>query len=363
MARPGGHVRHDAPPQPAAPAPHPWDGFLTGPENELAFASVQALARGQGEGLSPLVIHGPSGTGKSRLLAGLAAEWVRRQPASAIAHVQGVEFAESCLDAARQAERDGWSELHDRFRTVDLLIIDDLEGLERVPPAQEELIHILDALEALGSAVAGSCHAPPGRWPRAGWPTRLISRFAGGLSVRIDPPGLASRRRHVLEAARARGLPLTAEASEWLASAADGYRTLDGWLARLALQGTPRPGRARAAPAGSLDLEAVRSMLAEETELAAAAPTIEAVAKAVARCLGVRPAALRGPGRQPSVARARHLAMHLARLHTGSSFAAIGAYFGGRDPATVRHACKAAAARLAADPSLAAALASLGPLR
>jgi chromosomal replication initiator protein len=104
-------------------------------------------------------------------------------------------------------------------------------------------------------------------------------------------------------------------------------------------------------------------VLAEETDLAAAAPSIEAIARAVASRLGLKVSALRGPGRQATVAQARHLAMHLARVYTDCSFAAIGAYFGGRDAATVRHACKAAAARLAADPALAAVAASLALAR
>src|SRR5438045_8793105 len=65
-------------------SPHPWDGCLTGPENELAMAAAQAMARGEHQGISPLVVHGPSGAGKSRLLAGLVAERVRRQPGSAV---------------------------------------------------------------------------------------------------------------------------------------------------------------------------------------------------------------------------------------------------------------------------------------
>jgi chromosomal replication initiator protein len=108
-----------------------------------------------------------------------------------------------------------------------------------------------------------------------------------------------------------------------------------------------------------LDLATVTTLLKDETEMAAESPTIEAVAKAVAACMGLRVSALRGPGRQASVAQARHLAMHLARLHTGLSFAAIGVYFGGRDPATVRYACKTATAHLSTNPSLATALASL----
>jgi chromosomal replication initiator protein len=361
--KPGSAHRHkgDAP---IELSPHPWDGFFTGPENELAFSAAQSLAHGQRDGISPLVVHGPAGVGKSRLLAGLVAEWLRRQPAAAVAHIEAIEFAESCIEAARQAARTGWSELHARFRTVGLLVLDDMEGLERITIACDELTHVLDALDILGASIAVSSRTPPGQWPRGSWPTRLTSRLASGLSVRIEPPGLATRRRHLLERARSQGLSLSAEAVESLAASADGYRTLDGWLARLTLQARLNT-RARSlmgtttAQSSPLDLATVTALLKDETEMAAKSPTIEAVAKAVAACMGLRASALRGPGRQASVAQARHLAMHLARLHTGLSFAAIGVYFGGRDPATVRYACKMAAAHLSTDPSLAVALASL----
>ena len=91
--------------------------------------------------------------------------------------------------------------------------------------------------------------------------------------------------------------------------------------------------------------------------------TIDTIARDVARRFGIRLSLLRGPSRRASVVTARHLAMYLARTFTGSSFAAIGTYFGGRDSATVRHACKAAAMRLNTDPTLAAAVASLEPRR
>ena len=351
------------------PPPHPWDGFLTGAENELAFAGAQALARGERQGISPLVVHGPSGVGKSRLLAGLVVEWLHRQPGSTVAHLDAAGFAEACLEAARSNEEGNWSELRARYRTVSLLVLDDLEGLERVSLARDELIHTLDALDALGASIAVSCHASPSQWPHTAWPTRLVNRLIGGLVVRIDPPGLISRRRYILEQARARGLALSAEATESLAATADGYRTLDGWLARLALQtriepnsGRP-PGRSPggnrlAGPLTTLDLPAVIATLREETELVSGRPKVEQIARAVATRFAVRVSALRGLGRQTSIVEARHLAMYLARLHTGLSFAAIGAYFGGRDPATVRHACKATAGRLSANPALAAVVAS-----
>src|SRR5438034_3830798 len=81
-----------APGVPGTP-PHPWDGYLTGAENELAMAAAQAMARGERQGISPLVVHGPSGVGKSRLMAGLVAERLRREPGSAIAHLNAEAFA------------------------------------------------------------------------------------------------------------------------------------------------------------------------------------------------------------------------------------------------------------------------------
>lgn len=328
------------------PATHPWDGFVVGPENNLAHASALALARGDGEGITPLVVHGPSGVGKSRLLAGLVSERLLRRPESAVAHVEAEAFAAACAEAA--SEPGGWGELRSRFRMLDLLVVEDLHALERAPLALEELSHTLDALDEAGAGVAVSARVGPGQW--SGWPRRLVNRLVGGLSVRIDPPGLASRRRYLLERARERGIGVAAEAVDSLAEAADGYRTLDGWLANLAL--------AARVERKALDEKLVTPFLAEDG-VTPPAPSVDEVARAVAARFGVKLRDLRSPSRRQSVAEPRHLAIHLARDLTGASYQTLGTYFGGRDPATVRHACKVAAERLAADPSLASALASI----
>ncbi len=361
---------------PGGTVAHPWDGYLSGPENELAMAAARALARGEREGISPLVVHGPSGVGKSRLLAGLVAERLLRQPGSTVAHLDAESFAAACAEAAAEPGVGGWSALRGRFRTVELLVIEDLEGLERLPMAREELAHTLDALESAGASVAVSTWATPGTWRRLGWPARLINRLLGGLSARIEPPGMSSRRRYILQHAARHGLALQADAVEVIAQAADGYRTLDGWIARLALEarldrptedrgGTPNEPRAGRRPrlrgpgSETLDSHRVSIVLADETVLADPLVAVDTIARAVADGFGVRLAILRGPSRRASVVVARHLAMYLARLRAGTSFAAIGAYFGGRDPATVRHACKAAVLRLDTNPTLAAVAASL----
>ncbi len=324
----------------ASPPVHPWDGYLIGPENALAQAGAMALARGETAGVSPLVIHGPSGSGKSRLLAGLVAERLLRRPESAVAHLEAEAFAAACAEASGRAG--GWAEVRDRFRRLDLFVLDDLHALERAPWAMEELSHTLDALDQAGAAVAVAARTGPGQW--SGWPTRLVNRLVGGLSIRLDPPSLESRRRYLLDRARSGRLALPTEVIEPLAEAADGYRTLDGWLARLKL--TARVGRREVGP------DLVESILAGDP---IEPPTLDEIARAVAAKFGLRVKDLRSSTRRAVVAEGRHLAMYLARLHTPASFRAIGDYFGGRDPATVRHACQAAAARIAADPALLAA--------
>lgn len=335
---------------PTGPVPLPWDGFLTGPENALAHASVLALARGEAAGVSPLVVHGPAGVGKSRLLTGLVGERLIRRPGAAVAHLEAEAFAAACAEAA--ARTGGWAELRGRFRALDLFVLEDLHALERAPLALTELTHTLDALADAGAGVAVSARAGPGQW--RGWPTRLVNRLVGGLAVRVDPPGLASRRRFLLDRARARGVSLSAEAVDLLAEAADGYRPLDGWLARLAL--TARVERR------AIDRALAASVVSGDGAPGPASSSsvpIDQVARAVAARFGLTLRDLRSATRRKTVVEPRHFAIHLARDLTGLSFQAIGAYFGGRDPATVRHACKAAAARLSADPALSAALSTL----
>jgi len=324
-------------------AAHPWDGFLVGEENALGHAGVMMLARGEDEGLSPLVLHGPSGSGKSRQLAGLVAERLVRRPDSVVAHVDAETFDALCAEAMTRS--DGWSELRGRFRGLDLFVLEDVHGLERAPLALEELSHTLDALADRGGDVAVSATTPPGAWSQAAWPSRLVNRLVGGLSVRIDPPGETTRRRYLLDRARSRGLAVSAEAVDSLAAKGAGYRDLDGFLAHLALDA--KVGRK------AIDGRMTEEFL--ETEGAAAGEvTLETIARAVAVRFGVRLSDLRSASRRAALVEPRHLAMLLARRWTSLSFARIGSYFGGRDPKTVRHACRVAEEKIHADPALAA---------
>ncbi|MEW4566665.1 DnaA/Hda family protein [Tautonia sp. JC769] len=330
-------------PAPGPPRSGPWDGYLVGPENELAQAAARELARGVNDG-SPLVLIGPSGSGKTRLLEELIADRIARRPDASVSLVTAEAFADACHRAADRETPADWAEVRRSFRGVDLLALDDLHGMTRSPLALAELEPTLDALDAVGASVAVSVRDDPGRWD--GWPRRLADRLRSGLTVRLDRPGPATRRRYLLDRVRQLGLTATAEALDTLAEAADGYRLLDGWLARATLM-----ARVDRRP---IDLDLVNSLIHDD-QSASPGVSIAQVIHAVARSFGLRPRDLRSASRRAALVEARHLAIFLARDLTGASFAELGKAFGGRDSKTIRHACQATSRRLADDPTLASA--------
>jgi chromosomal replication initiator protein len=223
-----------------------------------------------------------------------------------------------------------------------LLAIDDLHGMARSPLALAELEPTLDALDAAGASVAVSVRNDPGHW--AGWPRRLADRLRVGLIARLELPGPATRRRYLLDRARQLGLTATAEALDALAEAAQGYRLIDGWLARVALI-----ARVERRP---IDLELANSLIHDDRS-ATSSVSIAQIIPVVARSFGLRPRDLRSASRRATLVEARHLAILLSRELTGASYAEIGKAFGGRDPKTIRHACLATTRRLSNDPALA----------
>ncbi len=326
---------------------HPWDGYLTGPENALATASACALARGgkNAFGLSPLIVHGAAGVGKSRLLAALVAERLLRHPEAVVAHVNAETFAADCARATSD-RNEGWTAFRSRYRMLDLLVIDDFHELERFPWALEELTYTLDALESAGGCVVLAGRMCPGRLE--GWPPRLLNRLTSGLSAGIETPGAAMLRRYALERAGAQGLTLTAEAVDALAQSSDGFRILEGRLAHLELN-----SRLKHAP---IDQALVQTLLDEERTASDDDFKIDLIARAVAVRFGVKASDLKSVSRRKLLVEPRQIAILLTRRETGASWSRIGAYFGGRDPATLRHAVQAASLRLAQNPALAASI-------
>lgn len=323
----------------------PWVGFLEGPSNTLAVSALRRLARDQAEGLVPMVLHGPAGCGKTRLLRELEADWILQQGFdSPVLRITGHDLAARAHEAAISGD-EMWSALRAELRHVRLLMIDDVRSLDRRSPALSELGHALDDLTAQGASIVVTATTPPGQWKD--WPIRIVHRFLGGALIGIDPPDLGLRRRFLLERSHALGIMLGTAELDALAARAQEYRTLEGELTRLAFE---RQIRSDAATPGS---RLAADFAAAETG-ANPRPSMDSIARAVGRQFGISLEELRSASRRAAVVRPRQLAMFLARRNTGLSLEAIGAYFGGRDAATVRHGIRLIEERIPFDPGLAA---------
>lgn len=382
---PGARVDEPFPALPAPPVPsgpHPWDDLIEGPENRLALACLRLLARSPSDpppdppigpdsdadsdadadsdsdapepieaAWSPLVLHGPSGVGKTVLLDGFVRECLQRDPGRRVLRLDASAFIAACVEAVRNR---AWRAFRARTRDLDVLIFEDVPGLARSPLAAREAVAMLDDLRRSGAIVVGAASARPGDWP-AELPRHLVDRWEGGLALRLEPPGPESLRRHALRRARLLALRLAPDAIEALVRDHPSYRGLDGALARLKW----KPRLARAGASASASQFAPSRTDGDPDPADNPVPTLAAITEAVARRYGVPSAALRGADRRQTLAEPRHLAMYLARRRGAAGVAAIGRHFGGRDPATVRHACGKIEERARTDPALLAVIASL----
>lgn len=278
--------------------------LLLGRENRRL---AETLQRG-GQGDLPCVLHfwGEPGVGKSQLLEACCRRFEERFGPRATVLRSARGFAR---EFARAIHTRTTADFRRRYAELALLAIDDLDELSQAAAAQQELIHLIDALHEQGGWLAVTSDRPPERLPNID--ARLRSRLAAGLVLPVAPPGLAGRR--TMLALWNQSLPDPRPAEE---------------LDRIA---------ARVAPPVELFAElALRAPGALESS----PPRISEIAQRTAHAFQLSLAELKGPGRQRTRCDARGVAMCLARELTGQSYAAIGRYFGGRDPATVRHQCQ-----------------------
>ncbi len=311
-----------------------WHALRVFAENRFAVRAarvlVRAVLRGRRALGSPLAIHGPTGCGKSALVAALLAE---------VATGTATARAVSVGDVARTAAdplSDGFADAD--LRSCDLLVLEDVQLL---PPREAGAVaDLLDRRAARGRAVVVTASVGPAQ---LSLPQALTSRLAAGLVVPLDAPGPASRRAVLADAARVR---LTHEALDWLAGAGGGG-SLRAALGRLAALG---PG-AKAFP-GPLDRAACEEILAASGLPTSHGPDVPGIIGKVAAAFGVTAKELLGPSRLRRVLVPRQVAMFLAREACGLSFPRLAAAFG-RDHTTVMHAVRKVGADVTTDERLA----------
>jgi len=304
-----------------------FDTFVVGPSNRLAHASCVAVSQSLGNTYNPLFLYGSSGLGKTHLLHAVCCEAQRKFDGAVIQLLSCEDFVNRFIRAIEEGNLPGFQS---QFRTVEALVIDDVQFLREREHSQEEFFHTFNALYNNGKQIILSADSPPSEIPSL--EARLISRFNWGLVARIDPPSYETRVAIVQKKAHLRGLNISDEVAEYIARKVQAnIRELEGALTTIyALSITD--GK-------QLSLELAQTALEGQIRLAARHISITDIIEAVTRHFDVRLADLQSRRRSQSIAEPRQICMYLARNLTKHSLEEIGGHLGGRDHTTVMHAC------------------------
>ena len=309
-----------------------FDRFVEGKSNQLAKAAAMQVGENPGKSYNPLFIYGGVGLGKTHLMQSIGNAMLKRDGAARVSYVHSERFVG---DMVRGLQHNTIAEFKAQYRTLDALLIDDIQFFAGKERSQEEFFHTFNALLETQKQVVLTCD----RYPKevSGLEERLKSRFGWGLTVAIEPPELETSVAILKSKAATDGVDLPDEVAFFIAKRIrSNVRELEGALRRVTAnsQFTGRPI--------SLDFakEALRDLLALQERLV----SIENIQKTVADYFKLRVADLLSKRRSRSVARPRQLAMALAKELTNHSLPEIGDAFGGRDHTTVLHGCRRIAA-------------------
>ena len=305
-----------------------FKSFVEGKSNQLARAAASQVGENPGTSYNPLFIYGGVGLGKTHLMHAVGNAMLTRKPNARVAYVHSERFVG---DMVRGLQHNKISEFKRSYRSLDALLIDDIQFFAGKERSQEEFFHTFNALLEGQRQIVLTCD----RYPKevVGLEERLKSRFGWGLTVAIEPPELETSVAILMSKAEADGVELPEEVAFFIAKRIrSNVRELEGALRRVIANSkfTGRPINLEFAK------EALRDLLALQERLV----SIENIQKTVAEYYKIRVGDLLSKKRSRSIARPRQVAMALAKELTNHSLPEIGDAFGGRDHTTVLHACR-----------------------
>jgi chromosomal replication initiator protein len=303
-------------------------GFVEGKSNQLAKAAAIQVAGNPGKAYNPLFIYGGVGLGKTHLMHAVANKLKERNSEARLAYVHSERFVG---DMVKALQHNTINDFKTAYRSLDCLMIDDIQFFAGKDRSQEEFFHTFNALLESQQQVILTCD----RYPKEvdGLEERLKSRFGWGLTVAIEPPELETCVAILMSKAAMTQVDLPEEVAFFIAKRIrSNVRELEGALRRVVATSnfTGRPITLEFAK------EALRDLLALQEKLV----TVENIQKTVAEYYKIRIADLLSKRRSRSIARPRQVAMALAKELTNHSLPEIGDAFGGRDHTTVLHACR-----------------------
>jgi len=307
-----------------------FDNFIKGDCNQLARAAAMAVANNPGgTSFNPLVFYGGTGLGKTHLMHALGNHAAANGKAKRIAYISSEKFT---VDFIESVQGDKVTEFSSFYRSMDLLIVDDIQFFAGKEKTQDNFFHTFNALYQLGKQIVLSSDVPPKEL--RGLDERLISRFQCGLTADLQPPDLETRIAILQKKSEENALELPSNIIDFIAAnVTKNIRELEGCLisilARASLENR------------EIGLDLAKDVLRVVVNDIRTPLTIEQIQKIVCEYFNIPVDLLRAKTRKQEVVVARQIAMYIAKDMTNSSLKTIGMHFGGRDHSTVIHACQA----------------------
>ena len=305
-----------------------FSSFVEGKSNQLALAAAQQVVESPGDAYNPLFLYGGVGLGKTHLMHAVGNALRQRKPDAKIVYLHSERFV---ADMVKALQLNAINDFKRFYRSVDALLIDDIQFFANKDRSQEEFFHTFNALLEGGQQMILTCD----RYPKEidGVEERLKSRFGWGLTVAVEPPELETRVAILMKKAEQSGITISHEAAFFIAQRIrSNVRELEGALKRVIASAnfTGRP----------FDIELIKESLKDLLALQDKQVSLDNIKRTAADYYKVKVADLLSKRRNRSVARPRQVAMALSKELTNHSLPEIGDAFGGRDHTTVLHACR-----------------------
>jgi chromosomal replication initiator protein len=302
-----------------------FDAFVIGSGNQFAMAAAQAVGERPSKAYNPLFLYGGVGMGKTHLMHAIGHDVKRRQPHASISYVSGEKFTNEMINSVRYDKMTGF---RDKFRTVDVLLIDDIQFLAGKERTQEEFFHTFNALHEGMKQIVIASDRPPKEL--ADFEDRLRSRFEWGLIADIQPPDLETKVAILQKKAESEHTQLPTDVALFIASnVRTNVRELEGALVRLiawcGMHGV------------EITLAVTQQCLKQFIDTQVRKISIEAIQRAVAEQFGMRVTELKQKNNSRQIVVPRQIAMYLAKQLTEASLPEIGRQFGGKHHTTVMH--------------------------
>ena len=304
-------------------AGYTFDHFIVGNSNRFAHAAAVAVANNPGKTYNPLFIYGNSGLGKTHLLMAIGNAIHDRMPDASIVYIKGDEFTNQLIHAIRSGTQE---DFHNKYRNVDLLLVDDIQFIAGKVQTQDEFFHTFNSIYEAGKQIVITSDRPP--LEMATLDDRLRTRFEWGLMADIQPPDLETRMAITRNKAAQLGLVLSDEAVTYIAEKiTSNIRRLEGVIKKLTAY--------KEILNEVITLESVKRAIKDVLIDGIFIPTPEIIIRETARYYQLTEEDLRGQSRSKNTAMARQISMYLMRTLTDLSLQAIGEQYEGRNHATV----------------------------